>query len=246
MYITLLLLPLIFGTQWAIKFRLWRNASRGEESVIKRAKHRVAKRLKKNRIPQMIIVMPIYNEDPDALTTAVQSIVDCVYPARSMAVYLSFDSDEPSELFMHLMKFLTNGSEPPIGGYPPRTHIIYQKVHFIINRFPHGGKRNTQALTFAEISRTYAGKERGTFVLFIDSDIILYEDCMIEFVRAMERNKQLVGMTGFISAISSRERNFYWYLQDCEYVVGQVFARSLEAALGGVTCLPGKIPFQHF
>ena len=35
--------------------------------------------------------------------------------------------------------------------------------------------------------------------------------------------------------------NFFWYLQDTEYVVGQVFNRSLEAALGGVTCLPGAL-----
>lgn len=241
LYITLLVLPLFFGTQWCIKYKLWANSSRGNDYVIKRAKIRVKKRLVKNRIPQIIVVMPIYNEEPDALTRAVQSVVDAVYPSRSMAVYLSFDNDEESELYLHLMNFLTKGAPRPQGGYARRTHIIYQKVHFIINRFPHGGKRHTQALTFNEIKRTYAGKERGTFVLFIDSDIILYEDCMIEFVRAMEKNKQLVGMTGFISAISSKERNFYWYLQDCEYVVGQVFARSLEAALGGVTCLPGAL-----
>ncbi|KAI8894370.1 chitin synthase-domain-containing protein [Globomyces pollinis-pini] len=241
LYVTLLIMPLFFAIRWAIKYRMWRNSDRNNDTVTNRAKRRIKKRSMKNKIANMIVVMPIYNEDPEALTTAVQSVVDSIYPASKMVVYLSFDSDEMSDLVVHLLNFLTGGAEPPNGGYGKHITLVYQEVHFVINLFPHGGKRNTQALTFQEISLTYAGRERGTYVLFIDSDIILHKDCMLEFLRAMETNKDLVGMTGFISAISSRARNFYWYFQDCEYVVGQVFARSLEAALGGVTCLPGAL-----
>lgn len=102
---------------------------------------------------------------------------------------------------------------------------------FIINGFPHGGKRATQALTFKQITHDFAGLEENTYLLYIDSDIALHPDSMIEFIKAMEKNKSLVGMTGFISAISSKKANFLWYFQDCEYVVGQIISRSLEAGL---------------
>ncbi|KAJ3322188.1 hypothetical protein HDV06_003248 [Boothiomyces sp. JEL0866] len=220
LYIALLIFPLLFAIGWSIKYRMWRNSG---------------------RLSSKIIVMPIYNEDKDALINAVESIVQSVYPANKMVVYLSFDSDEISDLYLHLMKYLAGGEELPKSAYRERVLIIYQRIHFIVNRFPHGGKRNTQAATFEQITDAYEGREKGTFVLFIDSDIILHRDCMLEFLRAMEDNKEMVGMTGFISAISSRGFNPYWYFQDTEYVIGQIFSRALEAGLGGVTCLPGAL-----
>jgi chitin synthase len=200
LYVSLLVLPLFFAIWFAVKYRIWRNADRNDVKTIRRAKRRIKKRIRKNRIANMIIVMPIYNEEPEALVTAVQSIVDCVYPSYAIAVYLSFDSDEHSDLFIHLMKFLTN-SDQKLFGTKKRFHVAYHGINFIINLFPHGGKRVTQAKTFQEISNTYRGREKGTFVMFIDSDIILHGDCMLEFLRALEKNKQLVGMTGFISAM---------------------------------------------
>jgi cellulose synthase/poly-beta-1,6-N-acetylglucosamine synthase-like glycosyltransferase len=142
--------------------------------------------------------MPIYNEKPASLIEAVQSIIDVVYPKESIVVYLSFDSEEESPLFMCLMEFLTN--KPfPMGGYPRRTVITHANIIFVINRFSHGGKRNVQAMTYKEIVDTYKGMERGIFVILIDSDIILYPDCLLEFLHAMENNRNLVGMTGYIS-----------------------------------------------
>lgn len=202
LYIALLVLPLFFAIWFAIKYRIWRNSDRNDDKTIRRAKRRVKKRIRKNRIANMIVVMPIYNEEPEALVTAVQSIVDSVYPSYAIAVYLSFDSDEQSELFLYLMKFLTKSDQKNYGT-KKRFHVVYQGINFIINLFPHGGKRMTQARTFQEISNSYRGREKGTFVLFIDSDIILHGDCMLEFLRALEKNKNLVGMTGFISAMYS-------------------------------------------
>ena len=201
LYITLLLLPLIFGAISAVKYRLWRNSKRGDFEVLQAASQRVNKRLQKYQIPQTVIVMPIYNEEPDALVRAVESVTKCVYPQRYVSCYLSFDNAEESDLYLHLMKYLTNGAERPAGGYPSRVHLVFQKVHFVVNRFPHGGKRHAQALTFNEIKHAFYGKEDDTFLLFIDSDIVLHEDCLIEFVRAMDKQPNLIGMTGFISAM---------------------------------------------
>ncbi|KAI8913181.1 chitin synthase-domain-containing protein [Entophlyctis helioformis] len=231
-YIILLIVPLSFGIYWAIKYRLWRNARRMTHKVLKRAMIRVRKRIKKDRIPQMIVVMPIYNEDPEALKTAVHSVVQSIYPQARMTVFLSFDDDKESDLYLDLMQFLTKSDKHEPGKFPESCIVKYMGVRFVVNRFPHGGKRNTQALTFEQIQTMFSAVEDSAYVLFIDSDIILYPDCMIEFVRAMEKDA---------TTSSSRERNMLCYFQDCEYMAGQVFWRSLEAALGGVTCLPGAL-----
>ncbi|KAL2915570.1 hypothetical protein HK105_204972 [Polyrhizophydium stewartii] len=241
MYVIVLLLPLVLSIAWAFKYRIWRNANRRKDKVLHRAKRRVRKRIARDRIPQLIVVMPIYNEEPDALKTAVESVIDCIYPKSRITIFLSFDDNKESNLFLELMSHLTSTPVNKLGKFAPRVTLYYKGAYFIINRFPHGGKRNAQALTFEQINEMYGPVEDKTYVLFIDSDIVLYPDCMIEFVRAMEKSRHLVGMTGFISAMSSQKPNLLVYFQDCEYVVGQVFWRSLEAALGGVTCLPGAL-----
>ncbi|KAL5040488.1 hypothetical protein RTP6_007488 [Batrachochytrium dendrobatidis] len=241
LYVIVFLITIMIAASWAIKYRIWRNSGRHEDKVLKRARFRVRKRIRHNRIPQIIVVMPIYNEEPEALINGVKSVVDSIYPSARVTVFLSFDYDQESPLFLHLMKFLTQNPTEEPGRYSNRTVLYYKGVQFVINRFPHGGKRGTQAHTFQQIKQMYSAVESQTYVLFVDSDIILYPDCMIEFVRAMEKGKNLVGMTGFISAISSRERNILLYCQDCEYLTSQVFWRSLEASLGGVTCLPGAL-----
>ena len=201
LYITLLLLPLIFGAISAVKYKLWRNSKRGTPPVLKRASKSVKKRLKNYQIPQTVIVMPIYNEEPDALVRAVESVTNCVYPQRYSSCYLSFDNPDESDLYLHLMKYLTHDADPPEEGYPSQVHLVFKKIHFVVNRFPHGGKRHTQSLTFQQIKKAFLDHEDNTFLLFIDSDIVLHDDCLIEFVRAMEKRPNLIGMTGFISAM---------------------------------------------
>ncbi|KAJ3357894.1 hypothetical protein HDU91_005361 [Kappamyces sp. JEL0680] len=236
-YIVLLLVPLFFATRWAFKFSLWRLSAPIDVPKLQR---KVQKRVEKNRIANMVVNMPIYNEDPEALILAVESVCASIYPKHRITVYLSFDNEEEDVLVQTLMKHLVGRPTQP-GGWAKCLKLTYKDVNFVINMFPHGGKRNAQAMTFRQIAHDFRGRELDSFVLYLDSDIILYQDAMLEFLRAMEKNKKLVGMTGFISAISSAKANFLWYFQDCEYVVGQVISRSLEAGLGGVTCLPGAL-----
>jgi cellulose synthase/poly-beta-1,6-N-acetylglucosamine synthase-like glycosyltransferase len=224
-YIFLLLMPLAFALRWVFKYKLWRSYSKKN---LDKAQERVEKRAVMGKVANMIVNMPIYNEDPEALIMAVESVLHSCYPKNRIFIYLSFDSDEEDELVRSLFKYLT-GYESRPGGWKKCTRLIFKEVTFIINQFPHGGKRNAQALSFIQMAKDFAGRERDTFVLYLDSDIVLHKDAMLEFLRAMEANKGLVGMTGFISAISSQKVNFLQYFQDCEYVFGQIIARSLEA-----------------
>ncbi|KAI9193541.1 chitin synthase-domain-containing protein [Polychytrium aggregatum] len=237
MYITLLIAPVTFGIIYAVKYRIWTNVKRGDPSVLENARQKVDQ-LK--QVPKMVVVMPIYNEEPDALITAVNSIVTCEYPCAQVTVFLSFDSSEESELFLALMKVLTHGGERPEGGYGAQVRLIYRGVYFIVNRFPHGGKRHVQALTFDQIRCDPSLQHENTLILFIDSDIVLYEDAMVEFATALDKNPKLVGMTGFMSVLAKKPK-FWWWFQDAEYLTGQVFNRALESGLGGVTCLPGAL-----
>lgn len=48
-------------------------------------------------------------------------------------------------------------------------------------------------------------------------------------------------MTGLVTCRTSRTFNIFQYLQDAEYIDGQIFNRTSEASLGAVTCLPGAL-----
>ena len=199
-YFLVVIAPLFAALIWVIRYQIWIGADRGSPKVVQRAQSFIDKAKLTEKLPNMVVVMPIYNEEPDALTTAVESVTDCVYPSELMAVYLSFDSAENSPLYLHLMKYLTL-RDPPEEGWPSTTIVYYKEIKFTVNRFPHGGKRNTQALTFAQIKEFYETQMDNTLLLFIDSDIVLYEDCIVEFGRSMFGKSSVVAMTGFISPV---------------------------------------------
>lgn len=241
-YFLLLIMPLLFAIRWIWHFKLWRDPilDNHRQAHAKVQELAEAAQYRCENMNNMVVMMPIYNEDPDALCLAVESVVKSIYPLNKITVYLSFDDDSESELLHHLFAYIGKPLTP--GTWTGRTIVMYKQVKFVINGFPHGGKRGTQALTFQQISKDFGAETlESTYLLYIDSDIILHPDAMIEFIKASEKNPTLVGMTGFISAISSRKANFLWYFQDCEYVVGQIISRSLEAGMGGVTCLPGAL-----
>ena len=62
-------------------------------------KRRIKHVLDETSAPKVVIVMPCYNEDPDILLKAINSVVDCDYPPSCIHVFVSFDGDSLSELF---------------------------------------------------------------------------------------------------------------------------------------------------
>ena len=44
--------------------------------------------------PKIVVVMPVYKEEPDTLLTAINSVVNCEYPSSCIHVFLSFDGDQ--------------------------------------------------------------------------------------------------------------------------------------------------------
>ncbi|KAF4996405.1 hypothetical protein FGRMN_4514 [Fusarium graminum] len=144
-------------------------------------KKRMKKVLDDVTAPKVVIVMPCYQEEPEVLIKAINSIVDCDYPPACIHVFLSFDGDEEDDLFLNTIDRL--GVTLKTKSYPKSIDVTYRSARVTVSRFPHGGKRHCQKSTFKLIDRVYREylkRNDNLFILFIDSDCILDKD--IEYI----------------------------------------------------------------
>lgn len=200
--------------------------------------------------PKVVIVMPCYKEEPEVLITAINSVVDCDYPAACIHVFLSFDGDQEDELYLNTIEKL--GVPLTMESYPKSIDVTYKEARITISRFPHGGKRHCQKSTFKLIDRVYEQYLKmndNLFILFIDSDCILDKVCLQNFVYDMElspgNSRNMLAMTGVITS-TTRKHSIITLLQDIEYIHGQLFERTVESGCGSVTCLPGALTMLRF
>jgi chitin synthase len=200
--------------------------------------------------PKVVIVMPCYKEDPEILVTAVNSVVDCDYPPSCIHVFLSFDGDQEDELYLHTIEKL--GVPLTLETYPKSIDVAYRGARITVSRFPHGGKRHCQKMTFKLIDKVYQEYLRrndNLFILFIDSDCILDRVCLQNFVYDMElspgNRRDMLAMTGVITS-TTKKHSLITLLQDMEYIHGQLFERTVESGCGAVTCLPGALTMLRF
>ncbi|KAF9432436.1 hypothetical protein BGZ76_010811 [Entomortierella beljakovae] len=200
--------------------------------------------------PRVLIVMPVYNELPEVLHTAICSAIDGDYPKEHLHIFISFDNDATSDLYRALIRSL---GVPADGDYyPPVLDLYYRGVQITVSRFPHGGKRLTQKKTFGLINsiyKEYPDKTDHLFVLFIDSDIVLPASTIANFVWDMElkpNSKNLLAMTGVITVTTKDDITFLNLLQDIEYVHGQFIGRAIESAVGGCVTLPGALTIFRY
>ncbi|KAK8091058.1 class VII chitin synthase [Apiospora phragmitis] len=200
--------------------------------------------------PKCVIVMPCYKEDPDILVTAINSVVDCDYPPSCIHVFLSFDGDQEDELYLNTIERL--GVPLTLESYPKSIDVTYRAARITVSRFPHGGKRHCQKMTFKLIDKVYQDylkRNDNLFILFIDSDCILDRVCLQNFVYDMElspgNRRDMLAMTGVITS-TTKSHSLITLLQDMEYVHGQLFERTVESGCGAVTCLPGALTMLRF
>lgn len=200
--------------------------------------------------PKTVVVMPVYKEDPDTLIKAIDSVVDCDYPAACIHVFLSWDGNFVDESYLRVIHHL--GIPISLKSYPQSIDVIYKNARVTVSRFTHGGKRHCQKQTFKLIDKVYAEylkRHDDLFVLFIDSDCILDRVCLQNFMYDMElkpgSKHNMLAMTGIITSTTSRN-SFITLLQDMEYIHGQLFERSVESGCGAVTCLPGALTILRY
>ncbi|KAI5289794.1 hypothetical protein KEM54_003192 [Ascosphaera aggregata] len=201
--------------------------------------------------PKTVIVMPVYKEEPAVLVKALDSVVECEYPASCIHVFLSYDGEEIDEGYLEMMGHLGIPTTV-LDDFPTSIDVTYKSARVTISRWKHGGKRHCQKLTFRLIDKIYEkylAKKDDLFVLFIDSDCILDRVCLQNFMYDMELKPgstgDMLAMTGVITSTTKRN-SLITLLQDLEYVHGQLFERSVESGCGTVTCLPGALTILRF
>jgi chitin synthase len=206
--------------------------------------------LNEQTAPKTVVVMPVYKEHPDVLLLAINSVVSCEYPAACIHVFLSFDGDDVDELFLTTVDRL--GVPVTIKDFPQSIDVAYNGARITISRFPHGGKRHCQKMTFKLIDKVYERylqRHDDLFILFIDSDCVLDRVCIQNFMWDMElkpgKREPMLAMTGVITA-TTEKHSLITLLQDVEYIHGQLFERSVESGCGSVTCLPGALTILRF
>ncbi|KAJ9064823.1 hypothetical protein DSO57_1026314 [Entomophthora muscae] len=210
--------------------------------------------------PMVVIMMPIYNEEPVPLFRAVESAIRSDYPSHKLHVLLAFDDEKESPLYWSLLKRLkilnknvhqqwrneieSAGDDGGMFLFPPRLELMVEGVRLTICRFPHEGKSATQGKGFQIVNEIYGQNEAildNTYLMFIDSDVILHDNAVYNFASTLVSKPRMNAVTGYITCRTSESPNLLHYLQDSEYLEGQMFARSLEALSGSVTCLPGAL-----
>ncbi|KAJ5753024.1 hypothetical protein N7520_009941 [Penicillium odoratum] len=206
--------------------------------------------LKDRTAPKTVVVMPVYKEDASVLIKAIDSVVDCDYPASCIHVFLSWDGDAVDEPYLQVLQHLD--IPVTLRSFPPSIDVAYKGSRITVSRFKHGGKRNCQKQTFKLIETVYKKYLKAyddLFILFIDSDCILDRVCLQNFMYDMElkpgSKRNMLAMTGIITSTTERH-SLLTLLQDMEYIHGQLFERSVESACGAVTCLPGALTILRF
>jgi chitin synthase len=206
--------------------------------------------LTEQNAPKVVVVMPVYKEPPDSLWRALNSVVDCDYPAACIHVFVSFDGEDIDELYLKTVDRL--GIPVTMKDFPKSIDVSYKGAQITVSRFPHGGKRHTQKASYMLIDKVYKPYLRQNddlFILFIDSDCILDAVCIQNFMWDMQLKPKskhnMLAMTGIITACTEKH-SLITLLQDMEYVHGQLYERSVESGCGAVTCLPGALTILRY
>lgn len=211
---------------------------------------RVKDALDAKTAPKIVIIMPVYKEEPEVLIKAVDSVVGSDYPGCCIHVFLSYDGSFIDEPYLRVVSHL--GIPISLRNYPQSIDVTYKGSRITVSRFRHGGKRHCQKQTFRLIDKVYADylkQHDDLFLLFIDSDCMLDRLCLQNFMYDMElkpgSKRNMLAMAGIITS-TTEKNSLITVLQDMEYIHGQLFERSVESGCGAVTCLPGALTILRF
>lgn len=211
---------------------------------------RVKDALDAKTAPKIVIIMPVYKEEPEVLIKAVDSVVGSDYPGCCIHVFLSYDGSFIDEPYLRVASRL--GIPISLRNYPQSIDVTYKGSRITVSRFRHGGKRHCQKQTFRLIDKVYADylkQHDDLFLLFIDSDCMLDRLCLQNFMYDMElkpgSKRNMLAMAGIITS-TTEKNSLITVLQDMEYIHGQLFERSVESGCGAVTCLPGALTILRF
>lgn len=191
---------------------------------------------------QIICILPVYNEEAGLLIRGIESILDSNYPKDKIALHVSFDDDKKSELYASVLKHF--GKNMSINNAKITEFFQLEngtKMYF--HRWTHGGKRNTQKMTWDYIQENYMKSILDESILVLtDSDNFMLDEALNNLSVKLNDNPKKIAYAGYMSCMSKTEKwyqfNFIRFMQDTEYVSSEI-NRFFELAMGTVNCLPG-------
>ncbi len=202
------------------------------------------KKLENIKKVKINVIMPIYNEDSEALWNAINSVYNLDYPKELIDLYLSFDGRDLSDAYMYLLEKWALMTRYEQNG---RLVIDLEGMLIHIMRSEHGGKKHAQktALDQIEMDQTQESL-KDSLIFFIDSDIILHKNCLNSFILYMNTYNKTCA-TGLITCTVKNTSNPLVYYQDVEYVSGQIYWRNFESKWGfSCSCLPGAFTILKY
>jgi len=189
---------------------------------------------------RFVIILPVYNETLELLIEGVDSMLKSNYPADQVEIHVAFDNDDLSDLYISFARHYGIADYSCIS-----TSTVVGGVNMWLHRFPHAGKRLTQAKAWEFVKHTRYNEEKKTdaektILLFTDSDNYMYDNALKNLAYNFERNEGKLAFAGYMTCMSSGTGAFnpWRLLQDTEYVGGEM-NRAFELMMGTVNCLPG-------
>jgi hyaluronan synthase len=150
------------------------------------------------------VVIPSYNEAPEAVLGTIESILKQDYPIHEIFLIDDGSKDRSAyEAVLKLKENLMGGSVEPPALIPP-----YKMPNLIVHRLPKNkGKRHAQIWAF----------ERATGDVFVtvDSDCTVFSDAIRELLKPMN-NPEVTATTGHVN-IRNRTDNILTRLIDMRY-----------------------------
>lgn len=211
-----------------------------------------------NKLTKVVVVVPIYQEDERAFMRMVRSATFQDYAKDGRAdlveLFIVFDGQEkfgkPLKRSIKAKKAIdlylgkkNNLSSKYYSARDPETGV---KVHVFCPEW--GGKWSAQRNVWAKMCDVYRNETDKPILLFIDSDCAMKEDAVGIMARCMlekRRGPAFAALAGHVKvemtggSCGDHGWNFWWKLQEADFIISQMMVRGGEEQLGGCSCLPG-------
>lgn len=185
------------------------------------------------------VVVPSYNEKPDAVVKTIESLLEQDYPVHEI-FFIDDGSKDTSgyEAVVQMAEEINGVLEVAASfeheGRRPRYHwsnyVDFPRI--IVHRFEKNrGKRHAQAWGFRHAT--------GDFIMTVDSDGYIYPDAVRELLKPFHDPK-VMGVTGHINA-RNRDDNWFTKLLDMRYDNAFRVERAAQSVTNTVLVCSGPI-----
>jgi hyaluronan synthase len=154
------------------------------------------------------VIIPIYNQKD-----MIEIVIDAIYRSSYKNIEVIATNDGSNDGTREILDNLTKKY--------PTLRVIHQK---------RAGKRKASASGF------YASK--GKYVVHIDSDSVIDEQGISEFMKAFNANPKVGAVVGEVR-VWNAEKNILTKLQDAWYNTGCNIVKAYESSFRSVTCCSG-------